>query len=140
MATKPKKTYIKRKSILADASESIIVKNMKEKGDIYELYILDYLQTENPKRHCWLWNNIPEEVMCDVGLIGNWNEHRLQRKSNRVNKLHQEARIWAYHLNHQLVEGFQEAHIWAFHLSQQLIDGFQEAHIRAFHHVIYLLG
>jgi hypothetical protein len=25
--------------------------------------------------------------MCDVGLIGNWNEYRLQRKSNRINKL-----------------------------------------------------
>ena len=25
--------------------------------------------------------------MCDVGLIGNWNEFRLQCKSNRINKL-----------------------------------------------------
>ena len=47
---------------------SFTYKNTKEKGDFYELYILDYLQTENPKRQCWLWNNIPEEAMCDVGL------------------------------------------------------------------------
>ena len=89
MTTKPKKKYnnIKKKSILADVSEGITVKNMKEKGDIYENYILDYLQSENPKRQCWLWSNIPEEVMCDVGLIGNWNEYRLQRKSIRINKL-----------------------------------------------------
>jgi superfamily II DNA or RNA helicase len=89
MATNPTKKYnkIKKKSILADVSDRITVKNMKEKGDIYEQYILDYLQSENPKRQCWLWSNIPEEVMCDVGLIGNWNEYRLQRKSIRINKL-----------------------------------------------------
>lgn len=62
-------------------------KNTKEKGDVYEQYILDYLYLENSKRQIWLWSNIPQEIMCDVGLIGNWNEFRLQCKSNRINKL-----------------------------------------------------
>ena len=62
-------------------------KNTKEKGDLYENYILAYLFESIPKCNAWLWSNIPEEVMCDVGLIGNWNEHRKQRKANRINKL-----------------------------------------------------
>jgi superfamily II DNA or RNA helicase len=62
-------------------------KNTKQKGDIYENYILEYLYESIPKCNAWLWSNIPEEVMCDVGLIGNWNEHRKQRKANRINKL-----------------------------------------------------
>ena len=62
-------------------------KNTKEKGDVYEQYILDYLYLENSKRQIWLWSNIPQDIMCDVGLIGNWNKSRLQRKSNRINKL-----------------------------------------------------
>ena len=67
-------------------------RNTKEKGDIYEQYILEYLYKEDTNRnitnrYVWLWCNIPEEVMCDVGLIGHWNEYRLQRKANRLNKL-----------------------------------------------------
>jgi len=76
------KTYnIKKKITLEN------YKNTKEKGDDYEKYILAYLYSEDSNRKIWLWSNIPEDVMCDVGLIGNWNEYRLQRKSNRINKL-----------------------------------------------------
>ncbi len=76
-----KKVIIKRKT------SSNEYKNTKEKGDDYEKYILEYLYSEDSNRKIWLWSNIPEDVMCDVGLIGNWNEYRLQRKSNRINKL-----------------------------------------------------
>ena len=79
---KPKKTIIiKKKPILS------MIKNTKEKGDLYENYILAYLFEKYNQCNAWLWNNIPEDVMCDVGLIGNWNEHRKQRKANRINKL-----------------------------------------------------
>ena len=62
-------------------------KNTKEKGDVYEKYILEYLYSDNSNRKIWLWSNIPEDIMCDVGLIGHWNDYRLQRKANRINKL-----------------------------------------------------
>ena len=83
MATKPRKVIIKKKT----QQSTITFKTTKEKGDEYEKYILDYLYSEDSNRKIWLWSNIPEEVMCDVGLIGNWNDCRLQRKSNRINKL-----------------------------------------------------
>ena len=83
MATKPRKVIIKKKT----QQSTITFKTTKEKGDEYEKYILDYLYSEDSNRQLWLWSNIPEEVMCDVGLIGNWNNCRLQRKSNRINKL-----------------------------------------------------
>jgi len=76
------KTYIIKKKTNLEQ-----YKNTKEKGDVYEKYILDYLYLEDSNRKIWLWSNIPEDVMCDVGLIGNWNDYRLQRKSNRINKL-----------------------------------------------------
>ena len=76
------KTYIIKKKTNLEQ-----YKNTKEKGDIYEKYILEYLYLEDSNRKIWLWGNIPEDVMCDVGLIGNWNDCRIQRKSNRINKL-----------------------------------------------------
>ena len=61
---------IKRKK-KDDESTHIIktVKTMKEKGDIYENYIKDYLQSQDKKRLVWLWENIPEDVMCNVGIF-----------------------------------------------------------------------
>jgi superfamily II DNA or RNA helicase len=75
----------KKKPIIDD--NDLVFKNTKAKGDAYENYILAYLQSEDSSRKLWLWNNIPEDVMCDVGLIGNWNEHRKCKKTNRINKL-----------------------------------------------------
>ena len=79
--TKPKKTIIIKKKVSSNTETT------KAKGDLYENYILEYLFEKYSQCRAWLWNNIPEDIMCDVGLIGNWNEHRKQRKANRINKL-----------------------------------------------------
>ena len=57
----------------------------KQKGDEYELYIKNYLRSEN--NYVWLWNDIPEEHLRNIGYIGDWNEHRLGKRENRVNNL-----------------------------------------------------
>jgi len=95
MANKQNKYAITKKPVAiarCNAKTGYGYKNTKEKGDVYEQYILAYLYSEdtninNTNRYVWLWSDIPEEVMCDVGLIGNWNQYRLQRKANRINKL-----------------------------------------------------
>ena len=79
--SKPNKTVIIKKKVSSNTETT------KEKGDLYENYILEYLFEKYSQCNAWLWNNIPEDVMCDVGLIGNWNEHRKQRKANSINKL-----------------------------------------------------
>jgi len=65
-ATKPK-YIIKKKTTLPHAM--ITFNNTKEKGDAYEQYILEHLYSLDAGNRAWLWSNIPEEVMCDVGLI-----------------------------------------------------------------------
>jgi hypothetical protein len=59
----------------------------KEKGDLYEKFINSYLN--NKKGYVsWLWNDIPEYYLRKSGLLGNWNEHRHNRKINkRINEL-----------------------------------------------------
>lgn len=57
----------------------------QEKGTKYELYIKQFL--ENNSKKTWLWNDIPEYELRKSNLLGNWNEHRLTRKENKINSL-----------------------------------------------------
>ena len=49
-----------------------------EKGTNYEVYIKNFLENENSIS--WLWKNIPEFDLRKAKLLGDWNEHRLNRK------------------------------------------------------------
>ena len=55
------------------------------KGDKYEIYIKQFL--ENDSKKTWLWKDIPEFELKKSGLLGNWNEHRLVRKDNKINSI-----------------------------------------------------
>ncbi len=60
------------------------------KGDVYEKYIRNYVDTFKDVFCVWLWKNIPEQVLFDNGLITDFNIHRLNRlksKNDNENKL-----------------------------------------------------
>jgi len=57
----------------------------QEKGTKYELYIKQFL--ENDSKKTWLWNDIPEYELRKSNLLGDWNEHRLTRKENKINSI-----------------------------------------------------
>lgn len=57
----------------------------QQKGTTYEKYIKIYLQNKN--NETWLWDEIPELQLRNSGLLGNWNEHRIARKENKINEL-----------------------------------------------------
>ena len=52
----------------------------KQKGDIYELYIKDYIEKNNIDKQCYLWYKIPDCELRKVGLLGDWQLHRLNKK------------------------------------------------------------
>jgi hypothetical protein len=49
----------------------------KEKGDLYENYILDLLKTQT--NQVYLWKNIPEIILYELGYITDWNQFRLEK-------------------------------------------------------------
>jgi superfamily II DNA or RNA helicase len=55
------------------------------RGYNYEKQLKIKLQTENVKS--WLWNDIPEYDLRKSDLLGDWNEHRWLRKTNKINNL-----------------------------------------------------
>jgi len=58
------------------------------KGDAYEKYIRNYVDTFKDVSYVWLWKNIPDQVLFDNGLITDFNIHRLNRlKSKNDNGL-----------------------------------------------------
>jgi len=60
------------------------------KGISYELFIRDYLNlNKNQNQQAWLWCKIPEKVLRDCNIIGEWNEYRLKRKEYKmiINKI-----------------------------------------------------
>lgn len=57
----------------------------QEKGYKYECYINDLLNKDNC--YCWLWDFIPEFELRNAGILGNWNEHRFNRKTIKINGL-----------------------------------------------------
>ena len=58
----------------------------KQKGDLYEKFINSYLNNKKGYES-WLWNDIPEYYLRKSGLLGDWNEHRYNRKFNKINEL-----------------------------------------------------
>jgi hypothetical protein len=52
----------------------------KEKGDIYEEYVCQYINT---RALAWLWKNAPEKHLLLSGLINDQNKYRLHRKNPR---------------------------------------------------------
>jgi hypothetical protein len=50
----------------------------KEKGDLYEQYINDYLNNKENSQS-FLWSNIPEKHLLQASLIHDLNKHRLNK-------------------------------------------------------------
>jgi len=61
--------------------------NNIEKGYQYEIFINDYLNTLNNIKIAYLWKYIPEYLLFDYGFIKSYNDNRLNRKTNNINKL-----------------------------------------------------
>jgi len=72
--------------------------NNIEKGYQYELYINNYLNTLDNIKIAYLWKDIPEYLLFDYGFMGyahkdptgpvkSYNDNRLNRKTNNINKL-----------------------------------------------------
>lgn len=55
------------------------------KGDKYENFIKIYLENDVDKT--WLWKDIPEFILKESGLLGDWNKHRLVRKEIKINNI-----------------------------------------------------
>jgi len=55
------------------------------KGEQYEIFIKQFL--ENDSKKLWLWKDIPEYELRKSSLLGDWNDHRLIRKHNKINSL-----------------------------------------------------
>jgi hypothetical protein len=59
-----------------------------QKGIDYEKFIKSDLLTEYAKNgQVWLWDEIPEFELRKAGMLGDWNEHRLTKKDNKINGL-----------------------------------------------------
>lgn len=58
----------------------------KTKGDLYEKYILNYILNEK-NNEAWLWPNIPEKELINIGLIHDQNQHRLNKKYDKINNI-----------------------------------------------------
>ena len=59
----------------------------KTRGDIYEIYINSYINSLNTTKISYLWKDIPDVVLYKANLITCYNEHRLKRKSDKINPL-----------------------------------------------------
>jgi hypothetical protein len=55
------------------------------KGYEYKKFIKKFLIDQG--NEAWLWNDIPEIKLREVGLLSDWNEYRLIRKDNKINSL-----------------------------------------------------
>jgi len=53
------------------------------KGLNYEIFIKKFLESDHSQT--WLWSDIPENELRKSKLLGNWNEHRLVKKDNKIN-------------------------------------------------------
>jgi superfamily II DNA or RNA helicase len=66
--------------------------NNIEKGYQYEIFINNYLNTLTNIKISYLWKDIPEYILFDYGFIKSYNDHRLQRKTNRSSTMQGYAR------------------------------------------------
>ncbi len=60
--------------------------NNQEKGLEYEIYIRNYIRL-NKNNVAYLWNDIPERILIEFGIIDSHNQNRLIRKENKENPL-----------------------------------------------------
>ncbi len=56
------------------------------KGYRYEIQVRDYIINKLHKK-AYLWNDTPETLLINSGIIGNHNENRLRRIENKINNL-----------------------------------------------------
>lgn len=59
----------------------------KTKGDLYEFFINTYINALDSTKNSYLWKDVPEFILYQANLITCYNEHRLKRKSDKVNPL-----------------------------------------------------
>ncbi len=53
------------------------------KGTAYELYINNYLNNID-NQQSWMWKKVPEKVLRECNILGDWNIHRLNRINNKM--------------------------------------------------------
>ncbi len=58
--------------------------NNIEKGKLYENVINTYINTLPQTQISYLWNDVPEQVLFNAGLITDYNKHRLKRKNKII--------------------------------------------------------
>ena len=59
----------------------------KLKGDWYELFINQCINTFVSTKESYLWHNVPEDLLYRANLITEYNEHRLIRQTLKINPL-----------------------------------------------------
>ena len=58
-----------------------------QKGYQYEIFINNFLNSIDTIKISYLWKNIPEYILFDYGFIKSYEDNRLLRKTNHINKL-----------------------------------------------------
>jgi len=58
-----------------------------EKGREYEIYINDYLKTLPETENSYLWDEVPEKILYEAGLINLYNIKKLSKKQSKTNPL-----------------------------------------------------
>jgi predicted helicase len=61
--------------------------NNIKKGQEYEIYINNFLNSLEHVKISYLWKDIPDYVLFDYQFINSYNDKRLLRKTNSINKL-----------------------------------------------------
>jgi len=57
------------------------------KGYEYEIFINDYLNNKDNIKISYLWKDIPEDILYTYGFINSLHDTRLNRKTDKINKL-----------------------------------------------------
>ena len=57
------------------------------KGLEYEIFINEYLNNKDNIKISYLWKDIPEDILFTYDFINSLNDTRLNRKTDKVNKL-----------------------------------------------------
>jgi hypothetical protein len=56
------------------------------KGYNYEIQVRDYI-INNLNNNAYLWKDIPENILIDIGIINSHNQNRIIRKENKENSI-----------------------------------------------------
>jgi hypothetical protein len=59
------------------------------KGYQYEIFINDYLNSNDNIKISYLWKDIPEDILYTYAFINSIHDVRLNRKTNNINILYQ---------------------------------------------------